>query len=233
MSDSLPIVLVPGLACSLRLYAPQLPALWGFGPVTVVDHTRDDSLPAIARRILSEAPPRFSLAGLSMGGYISMEIMRQAPDRVAKLALLDTTARPETSEQTARRKAQIALAEAGQMNVVLDQLYPILVHRRRHEDTELRALVELMAEEVGAAAFVRQQRAIMGRPDSRLSLPAVTCPTLVLVGDGDELTPPEMATEMAGLIPGAQLHLVADSGHLSPLEAPEATTARLLAWLES
>ena len=96
MPDPLPIVLIPGLTCSARLYADQIPTLWRFGPVTVADHTRDDNMAAIARRILAAAPPRFALAGLSMGGYIAFEIMRQAPQRVAKLALLDTGARAET-----------------------------------------------------------------------------------------------------------------------------------------
>ena len=105
MAEALPIMLIPGLTCSARLYAEQIPALWRFGPVMVADHTRDDSMAAIARRILAAAPPRFALAGLSMGGYIAFEILRQAPERVAKLALLDTGARAETPEQTERRKA--------------------------------------------------------------------------------------------------------------------------------
>src|ERR1700730_3701804 len=115
MSDAavLPIVLIPGLTCSARLYAEQIPALWRFGPVTIADHTRDDSMAAIAGRILAAAPPRFALAGLSMGGYIAFEIMRQAAGRVAKLALLDTGARGDTPEQTERRKVVIALANSG------------------------------------------------------------------------------------------------------------------------
>src|SRR6202050_2811455 len=103
-SDALPVVLVPGLNCSARLYAEQVPALWQFGPVTVADHRRDDSMAAFARRILASAPPRFALAGLSMGGYIAFEVIRQASDRVTKLALLDTGARPEVPERTAQRK---------------------------------------------------------------------------------------------------------------------------------
>jgi pimeloyl-ACP methyl ester carboxylesterase len=116
----LPVVLVPGLTCSARLYADQIPALWRLGPVTVADHTRDDSIAAVARRILAAAPPRFALAGLSMGGYIAFEIMRQAPERVAKLALLDTSARGEAPEQTERRKAVIALAKSGRYAEVAD-----------------------------------------------------------------------------------------------------------------
>ena len=113
MPAPLPIVLVPGLNCSARLYADQVPALWRFGPVQVADHTRADSMDAIAADILAHAPPRFALAGLSMGGYIALTMLRQAPARVAKLALLDTSARPETSEQSQQRKPQIAFAQGG------------------------------------------------------------------------------------------------------------------------
>src|ERR1700761_9645818 len=107
-ADSLPIVLIPGLTCTPRLYAEQIPALWQFGPVTVADHRRDASMAAIAKRILAAAPPRFGLAGLSMGGYIAFEIMRQASERVAKLALLDTGARADLPEQTERRYGLMA-----------------------------------------------------------------------------------------------------------------------------
>jgi pimeloyl-ACP methyl ester carboxylesterase len=122
-SDSLPIVLVPGLNCSARLYAEQIPALWRFGPVMVADHTRDTSIAAIAKRILAAAPPLFALAGLSMGGYIAFEIMRQAPQRVLKLALMDTGARPETAEQTARRQGLMAMARAGKLIEVADESF--------------------------------------------------------------------------------------------------------------
>jgi len=132
VQDGLPVVLVPGLTCSARLYADQIPALWRFGPVMVADHRRDDSMAAIARRILANAPPRFALVGLSMGGYIAFEIMRQAPARVAKLALLDTGARPEAPEQTERRRTALALAKAGRYSEVLDLAYPVYVHRNRH-----------------------------------------------------------------------------------------------------
>src|ERR1700756_3323454 len=127
MTEALPIVLIPGLGCSARLYGAQIPALWRFGPLTVADHTRDNSMGAIAQRILAAAPPRFALAGLSMGGYIAFEIMRQAPQRVAKLALLDTAATPETPQQTAARKERIALAESGRFVEVLDLLFPLFV----------------------------------------------------------------------------------------------------------
>src|SRR5690349_18528881 len=222
MSGHLPIVLVPGLNCSARLYAEQIAALWDFGPVTIADHRRDDSVAAIAARILATAPPRFGLVGLSMGGYIAFAIAREAPERVARLALLDTSARPDTPEQSERRRGMIALAEGGRFSEVPDLLFPVFVHRNRQDDGKLRAIVRTMAEETGPHAFVRQQHAIMTRPDCRPQLASIHCPTLVLVGDGDELTPPVLSEEIAAGIAGARLVRVPDCGHLSTLERPEA-----------
>jgi pimeloyl-ACP methyl ester carboxylesterase len=167
-----------------------------------------------------------------MGGYISFEILRKAPERVARLALLDTQARPDTPEQSERRRAQVALANAGKMAEVIDQQYALMVHPRRLGDHALRALALQMGEEIGAAGFARQQQAIMDRPDSRPDLARISCPTLVLVGEQDQLTPPERAREMAEAIPDARLVIVPDSGHLSTLEQPDAVTAALEAWIE-
>ncbi len=230
-ANSLPTVLVPGLNCSARLYSDQIPALWQFGPVTVADHRRDDSMAAIARRVLAAAPPRFGLAGLSMGGYIAFEILRQAPNRVAKLALLDTGAGAEVPERTAQRKPLIALAQQGRFAEITDDQFPLLVHRKRHGDAALKAIVRAMNEETGPQAYCRQQQAIIGRPDSRPGLAAISCPTLVLVGDDDQLTPPVLAREMAAGIPGARLVVVPECGHLSTLERPQAVTAALVDWM--
>jgi pimeloyl-ACP methyl ester carboxylesterase/ribosomal protein S18 acetylase RimI-like enzyme len=230
MTGTLPILLVPGMLTSPRLFERQLPALWRLGPVTIADHTRDDTVAGIAGRILADAPPRFALAGLSMGGYVALEILRQAPERVARLALLDTSARPDTPEQTQRRLGQIELARGGRFGEIADQQFPLLVHRSRHGDAAARELVRLMADETGPEAFIRQQRAIMGRPDSRPGLAAIGCPTLVLVGDGDQLTPPAWSEEMAAGIPGARLVVVAGAGHLSTLDQPERVTEALVAW---
>jgi len=230
-SESLPVVLVPGLNCSARLYAEQIPALWQFGPVTVGDHRRDDSMAAIARRILADAPPRFALAGLSMGGYIAFEILRQAAARVAKLALLDTGAGAEVPERTAQRKPLIALAQQGRFAEITEDQFPLLVHRSRHGDTVLKAQVRAMNQETGPEAYCRQQHAIMGRPDSRPGFAAISCPTLVLVGDEDQLTPPALAHEMAGGIRGARLVVVPECGHLSTMERPQAVTQALLDWM--
>jgi pimeloyl-ACP methyl ester carboxylesterase len=230
-AEALPIVLIPGLTCSARLYAEQIPALWRFGPVTIADHTRDDSMAAIARRILAAAPPRFALAGLSMGGYICFEIMRQAPGRVAKLALLDTGARADTPEQTERRRAVMALTKDGRYAEIPDLAFPVYVHRNRRHDEALRRVVRTMAEETGPEAYLRQQQAILSRPDSRPSLAAIGCRTLVLVGEGDEATPPELAREIAAGIAGSHLVTIPDSGHLSTLERPQQVTTALIEWL--
>jgi pimeloyl-ACP methyl ester carboxylesterase len=227
------IVLVPGLTATPRFYAPVLPALWRFGPVTIADHTRDDSMTGIARRILSSAPTRFALAGHSMGGYIALEMMRQAPERVAKLALLDTAARADTPEQTERRRSQIAVAAGGKMKAIVDLQFPNLVHPARRADEALRRACDLMAEETGPQAFVRQQEAIIGRPDSRPSLAAIRCPTLVLVGEQDAVTPLERSQEMAAAIAGSRLVVVPECGHLCALEQPEAVTRALVSWLEA
>jgi pimeloyl-ACP methyl ester carboxylesterase len=231
MNTVLPIVLVPGLLSSPRLYEEQIPELWRAGPVMIADHTREDSMAAIARGILAAAPPRFVLVGLSMGGYIAFEMLRQEPSRVAALALLDTAATPDTEEQSERRRDQIALAENGRFSEIADLLFPRLVHPARHEDAALRAVVRRMADETGSAAFVRQQQANMTRPDSRPGLAAIRCPTLVLVGDGDTITPPARAAEMAGAIIGARHVVVPDCGHLSTLERPAEVTRALVEWL--
>jgi pimeloyl-ACP methyl ester carboxylesterase len=229
--EPLPIVLVPGLACSARLYSDQIPALWPFGPVTVADHSRDESIAAIARSILAAAPPRFALLGLSMGGYIAFEIMRQAPERVAKLALLDTASTPETAKQTVTRETRIELAKSGRFGEALDLMFPLLVHRDRRGDAKLKRIVEMMGEETGADAFIRQQHAIMGRADSRPSLAAIRCPTLVMVGDADELTPPAAAQEIAAGISGARSVVIPQCGHLSTLERPDAVNVALVEWI--
>jgi pimeloyl-ACP methyl ester carboxylesterase len=230
MAAPLPLVLVPGLGCSARLYSPQVDALWRFGPVTVADHTRDETMDAIAKRILSDAPPRFALAGLSMGGFISLAMMRLAPERIDRLALLDTNARADAPERTAEREKFIAMAQAGKFAEVNAALTPRYLHPN-HRGEPFRTIVDQMAEDVGVDGSIRQQRAIMGRPDSRPMLPGIKCPTLVLVGDSDAATPPELSKEMADAVPGARLVIVKECGHLSTIEQPQAVNAAMADWL--
>lgn len=226
-----PVVLIPGLGCSALLYAAQIPALWPHAAVQIARHTRGETMDEVARAILADAPPRFALAGLSMGGYLALAIMRLAPERVTRLALLDTAATADTPAVTERRLAAIALAENGDVDTLLNGNWPLAVHADRLGDAALKAVYRAMNAQVGLPAYIRQQRAIMSRPDSRPGLGRIRCPTLVLVGDGDQLTPPERAQEMHEAIAGSQLVIVPECGHLATLERPEAVNAALLAWL--
>jgi pimeloyl-ACP methyl ester carboxylesterase len=228
-----PLILLPGLLCDRRLFAAQLPALAAETEVTVADLTRDGTIAAMADRVLAAAPARFALAGLSMGGYVAFEILRRAPQRVARLAILDTQARADTEEALARRRGLMQLAEKGEFKGVSPRLMPFFIHRDRLGDRELTGTVRAMAESVGRDGFLRQQAAIMARPDSRPDLPAIACPTLVLAGREDAVTPPERQHEMATAIPDATLVLLPRCGHLSPLERPGAVTRQLLLWLSA
>ena len=230
-ADSLPVLFIPGLADSPRLYQAQLPRIYRVGPVMVADHTRDESIAGIATRVLAHAPPRFALVGLSMGGYTALEIMRRAPERVLKLALLNTSARPDTPDAIERRLGAIAASERGEYRTITENLFPNVVHPSHAQDEALKRAYVDMHLSVGAEAFVRQQRAIIGRIDSRPSLAAIRCPTLVLVGDADKITPREHAEELAQGIPGAELRVIDTCGHLSALEQPEAVSEALLAHL--
>jgi pimeloyl-ACP methyl ester carboxylesterase len=233
MDNTMPILLVPGVVCSPRIFSPVVPALWRFGPVTVANHIRDDNMGAIARRILAEAPPRFALAGHSMGGYIAFEILRQAPERVAKLALMNTQARPDTPEATTRRRGLMARAQSGDYRGVLDEMFQGFVHPSRLGDASLRQLVYDMGGDVGPDAFVRQQTAVISRPDSRPSLAWIKCPTLVLTGDEDNSVPNSLSVEMANGIPGAKLVVLPNCGHLPQLELPQATADALVEWIRN
>jgi pimeloyl-ACP methyl ester carboxylesterase len=228
-----PLVLLPGLLCDRRLFGPQLPALEAGGRrVLVPDLTGEGTVEALAARVLAEAPPGpFALCGLSMGGYVAQEIVRQAPERVARLALLDTRARADSPEETARRRGLIELAERGEFRGVTPRLLPLLIHRDRLADGALTGLVQAMAAAVGRDAFLRQQRAIMARRDYRPLLAAIRVPTLVLCGREDAITPPEMHHEMAAAVPDATLVVLPNCGHLAPLERPGAVAAQLAAWL--
>ncbi len=226
------LVLVPGLLCDDRLWRSQVDALSGLAECWIADATRFDTMTAIAENALESAPfERFALAGLSKGGYVALEIVRQAPQRIARLALLDTSARSDAPEQRRRREDFIALAERGRFLGVTDALLPSLVHPSRLEDSRLVSVVKDMARNVGKDAFIRQERAIMSRSDSRALLTTLSCPALVLCGRQDALTPLARHEEMAAAIPGAALEIIEDCGHLSTLERPDAVNAALRRWL--
>jgi pimeloyl-ACP methyl ester carboxylesterase len=225
------LVLVPGLTCTEDLFAEQIASLRREVAITVADHARHDTMSAIARAVLATAPNRFALCGLSMGGYIAFEMMRQAPDRIERVALLDTSALSDTAEQNEWRLKLIAMAQTGQFKSVRDTLWPLFVHPARHDDAALKRAVFKMMDDTGPEIFIRQQKAIMSRPDSRSSLGAVHCPTLVLVGNEDSLTPVSAARTIADGIAGSKLEIVQGCGHLSAMERPDAVTEALRTWM--
>lgn len=235
MSDtrSINLMLLPGLLNDARLWQHQCAALAPLADVRVADLTGADSMQGLAASVLAQAPAGpFALAGLSMGGYVALEIMRHAPRRVIALALLDTSARPDTSEASESRRQAIAQAQRD-----FSQIAPALMQKQLHPDhlqqAELVDAITQMAQRVGSEAYIRQQRAIMSRIDSRPSLKEIACPTLVLCGREDRITPLALHQEMAEAIPAARLTVIEGSGHLSPLEQPQAVSDAMRVWLES
>jgi pimeloyl-ACP methyl ester carboxylesterase len=225
------LILLPGLLNDARLWRHQAAELAPLTDVEVADLVGPDTIGAMAERVLAIRSGRFALAGLSMGGYVAFEVMRRAPERVERLALLDTSARADTPEQTARRRGLIELAQKGRFLGVTPRLLPQLLHPDHVRDRDIANTVVQMARSVGREGFIGQQRAIMGRPDSRADLARIRCPTLVLGGRQDAVTPPEVMEEIAGGIAGARLVLLDRCGHLSPLEQPEQVTAAMAQWL--
>ncbi|HEY0833279.1 MAG TPA: alpha/beta fold hydrolase [Azospirillum sp.] len=229
--NRIPLILLPGMPLDAALWEHQTRHLADVAEGSVGTITQADSIAELARLVLARAPARFALAGLSMGGYVALEIMRQAPERVLKLALLDTNARPDTAEQTANRRAAIELARQGKMRHVMAGMVAKLIHPDRLAERALVDSIHAQAERIGPEAYARQQTAIMGRADSRLDLPAIRCPTAVICGRQDALTPPELHVEMADAIPGARFLPIEECGHLAPMERPQAVTALLREWL--
>lgn len=228
------LVLIPGLLCDAQLWQPQVENLGDIADIWIADHTRSDTMAGVARDVLADAPfPSFAVAGLSMGGYIALEIMRQAPRRITRLALLDTAATAELPQQTQMRRELIALAERGEFARVSEMLLPLLIHPSRLAERALTDVVRSMASNTGKDAFVRQQKAIMSRAESLSLLPTIDCPTLVLCGRQDERTPPARHEEMAAAIKGASLEIIEDCGHLSTLEQPAQVNAALRRWLSA
>lgn len=231
MTTRHPLLLVPGLLCTADLFADQLSGLADVADMRVARNTGHASVAGIAEELLAMAPPKFALAGLSMGGYVTFEVLRRAAERVTHLALLDTAARPDTPERTASRRQLIELGRTHGMADVQRALIPLLIHVSRQDDAPLVERVVRMAVDTGFDAFVRQQEALITRPDSRPFLQQIRCPTLVVVGDGDTLTPPDLARELHTGIAGSRLVVVPGSGHLSTMERPDAVNAALRAWL--
>ena len=223
--------MIPGLLCTVEVFAAQAVALWPYGPVMVASTLEGTTMSEMAAAILASGPPRFALAGISMGGYIAFEIMRQAPERVLKLALLDTTARPDMPVQTQMRREQLAKVRTGDAMAQFAEALKGLMLPAHRDDARIAAVNARMAAAVGVEGFARQTEAIIGRVDSRPGLGAITVPTMVLVGDGDPVTPLDRAEEMAAAIPKARLVVVPACGHLATLEQPEAVNRALVEWI--
>ncbi len=232
MAQKTPLLMLPGLLCDAALWRHQLDSLGDVAEMTVADMTQDDSLEGMARCALENAPERFALAGLSMGGYTAQAIMRLAPERVIRLALLDTSARADPPERSIVRREMVARAEDGAFEAVIDEHVAMyLPPARVAGDPALCEVVRQSARNVGVASYARQQTALIGRPDNRPNLPDISCPTLVLCGRLDQTTPVEHHQEMAAAIPAAKLVVVENCAHLTPLEMPEAVSAVLRYWL--
>jgi pimeloyl-ACP methyl ester carboxylesterase len=226
-----PLVLLPGLLNTRRLYERQIADLADLAEVSVPELWYHDSIGAMAEATLKVAPERFALGGFSMGGYVAFEILRRAPERVTRLALMDTQATPDTPEATARRRGFIEQAKLGRFHGVQPSLLPQIVHREHLDDQSVIQPILEMAVEVGADGFCREQTAMIARPDSRPLLVEIKQPTLVLVGRQDTATPLVRSEEMAADISHSQLVVIDKSGHMTPLEKPAEVTAALRRWL--
>ena len=229
---TLPLVLLPGMMCDARLFFPQISALSGHRAVMVAPMGGADSMADLAREVLANAPPRFALAGLSMGGILAMEILRQAPERVAKLALLDTNPRAELPDVKARRTPQMEAVKAGRLRAVMrDEMKPnYLVDSPRKP--EILDLCMDMALDLGSQVFLNQSIALRDRSDQQATLAAYKGKALVLCGRHDALCPVERHELMQGLLDNSRLEIIENAGHLPTLEQPEHTTAALIRWLE-
>lgn len=226
-----PILMIPGLNATPRAFQAQMDTLWRSGPVTIADNRSGSSMAELADAILATAPPCFVLGGFSMGGYIAFEIIRRAPQRVTRLMLISTQARPDTPVATANRRRGIELARGGKFEQAAASTFANTVHPDRANDEELRRIHLSMARVNGAEAYIRQQEAIIGRPDSRPDLALIEVPTLVVVGDKDQITPPEAAREMAAAIRQASLAVIEGAGHMAVIEQPEQVNSAIARFL--
>ena len=232
MSGRVPLVLLPGLLCDNALWKHQVVELADLAECNVLVMTEDNTMAGMAARVLDEAPAKFALAGLSMGGYCAFEIMRQAPDRVDRLALLDTSHEADAPSRRSERLAWITKAKTHGLEALISGHMDMWLHPEHLKDEALVAVVAQSARNIGLVAYERQLTAIMGRQDSVPTLASISCPTIVLCGRQDLTTPVKLHEAMADNIEGAELVVVEDSGHLSTLEKPEVVSAALRRWLD-
>lgn len=225
-----PLVLLPGLLCDERLWRDPAAALSDIAAPLVADLTCDTSVDAMAARVLAHALPRFALAAHSMGAYVAFALLRLAPERVARLALVAASATPDSPARAQQRRAAIASLAQGRFLGVGERLLAQMLHPDRMAGP-LSDEVRAMTLRVGPEAFARQQQAILARPDARPGLAALHMPTLVVVGDADMITPPAESAQIARAVAGAHLATLRDCGHLPPMERPAELSALLRDWL--
>lgn len=224
------LVLIPGLLNDAELWRDQVAALEGEVDCIVADITGGEDLETLARQVLDRAPARFALAGFSLGGYVAVEMARRAPERIERLALLDTSISPDSPERSRiRRQLEEKAGMPGRFHGFGNQLLRNYLSAGNIDDAAIVARIRAMTERLGPETFIRQSR--IPRKDGAGVLAALTCPVLILCGEEDALTPPSEHVAMAALVPHARLVTVPGSGHMTPLEAPRAVTAALLEWL--
>lgn len=225
------LVLLPGLWCDRTIWTPQLDALADFA-VLAAEYGDAGSLGEMAARALAAAPPRFSLAGHSMGARVALEVLRQAPDRVERLALLDTGIHPVRPGEAGHRMGQINLGRERGVEALIDGWLLPMLHPEHRALPGIVDPLRAMCRRGGMAMFEAQNRALLSRPDPRDLLPGIAVPTLIGVGRQDQWSPVEQHREIAEAIPGSTLTIFESSGHMAPFEAPEAVTAALRRWLD-
>lgn len=232
MPKKIPLVLLPGTLCDARLWQYQLRSLDDIADITVGDLSRHDTIKDLAEDVLSEAPKEFILAGLSLGGIVALEIMRIAPERVLKLALLDTNPFPPRIEQRSTWDRYFEMIANNQfMDITKEHLLPVLIHPDKQKDKEVVSVILQMAEKVGEKAYINQLKAVMNREDQRTILPSIKCPTMIIVGKEDHICPVHMSEYMAATVPNAKIEIIENAGHLVTLEQPEKVSRHLREWL--
>lgn len=224
------LILLPGLLNDAELWRDQIAALSDVALCRVADLTRGETLEALAESVLAEAPPSFALAGFSFGGYVAQEIARRAPERIERLALLDTAIRADSPERAAARHALTQAARmAGTFQGITERMLASYIDASRLSDAALTSRIKAMTQRLGRDVFIRQNE--VERRDGEAALRALSCPILILCGDADQITPLADMRAIAAILPGAEFVVIEGSGHLTPMERPEAVTAALRGWL--
>ena len=227
----LPLLLLPGTVCDARLFGPMLQRL-AVPVVTVVEMGGETSTVDLAARILRDAPERFSLLGFSLGGIVALEMIAQAPERVARLALVDTTGRPDPAANTETRRAAVAKARQQGIDGYIGDAWTRLVAPANAGRDELKGVITAMARDAGADRLAGQSEVAINRADSRPRLSAIAVPTLILAGEAEQVCPLEAHAELAAGITGARFFTIPDAGHFAPLENPAAVARHVRDWLD-